>query len=270
MAKPSNVHALGRKADYIRMLIAAGPGFGKTIFAGTAGAKAIFLTTDPEGTISAQRMGSKAEEWEIKSWSDLNEAYVWLKKEGHKEFDWALLDNITEAQLMARTESMNKARDKNAARDEFVPGLDDHQRSQNMTVDLVKRFNDLPMHILYTSHLTDEEDAEGNSYFSIAVHGQKGALARQIQGYMNIVGFGETLQDDDGNDVRRIWFSHHGSYRGKDRFQVLGKARDNLTIPKLQALVEAPPVRKSTTTATPTKKVAPVRRRVTAPTTGKA
>lgn len=264
MAMPSNIHDLGSDAEYIRMMIVAAPGFGKTVFAGTA-RDALFLTTDPEGTISAKRRGSTAKEWKIKSWADINEAFVWLRSEGHKLFKWVIIDNVTEAQLMARQSSMDKARKTNATRDEFVPGLDDHQRSQNMTVDMVKRFNDLPMHVIYTSHMTTEEDAEGETFFSAAIHGQKGALARQILGYMNVVGFGEVVENDAGEEVRRVWFTHHGSYRGKDRFGVLGQARDGLTVPKLQALIEGKPTATRTTT---TKKAAPVRRRVA--TTGKA
>jgi hypothetical protein len=47
------------------------------------------------------------------------------------------------------------------------------------------------------------------------------------------------VEDGDGNEHRRIWFSHHGPFRGKDRFVTLGKSRTDLTLPKMNQLVQA-------------------------------
>jgi hypothetical protein len=240
MTIPSKVQPIGAYDTFIHAMIIAAPGFGKTVFGGTA-EKGLFLTTDPEGTVSAMAFGSTCKEWRIESWSELNEAYRYLRDGGIKEMDlkWVIIDNTSEAQNLGMFETMANARKRNAARDEFVPGIDDHQRSQLMMKDMVKKFHDLPVNILWTAWRKAEEDSEGETYFTSGIHGQQGLLAQTIQGYMNVVGFGEVVQDDNGNDVRRVYFSQHRPYMGKDRYVALGEARDNLTVPKMESIIEA-------------------------------
>jgi hypothetical protein len=238
MAKPAAIQKLGATQKYINMMVVAGPGFGKTVFSGTA-VKALFLTTDPEGTISAKQMGSTADEWEIKHWDDLNAAYRYLRDGGGSdEYDWVIIDNTSQAQALGMGATMEIARKSKPSLDEFIPTQQDYQRSQLMMDQMVKRFNDLPMNVLWTAHQTTEEDAEGQPYFSAAIHGQKGAIAQTIMGYMNIVGFGQVVEKD-GKEARRLWFTHSGSFRGKDRYMALGRFKDNLTIPELEKLVAA-------------------------------
>jgi phage nucleotide-binding protein len=267
MAKPPAIQKLGATQKYINMMIVAAPGFGKTVFAGSAG-RALFLTTDPEGTISAKAQGSSADEWEIKHWDDLNAAYIWLKQGGCDEYDWILIDNATQAQSLGLQATMEIARKAKPGLDEFIPTQQDYQRSQIMFDRMVKQFNDLPVNVLWTAHQTTEEDAEGVSYFSAAIHGQKGALAQTILGYMNIVGFGQVVEKDN-KEVRRVWFTHYGSYRGKDRYNCLGKYKDNLTIPQLESLVSAAKKRNSAPKTSTTTKTAPTRTRAAAATTRK-
>lgn len=256
MAKPGQIHKLDGPPPFIRMAIVAPPGWGKTIFGGTA-RKGLFLTTDPEGTLSAQQQGSTCEEWKITSWQDLSDAYVYLKTEGCDEYDWVIVDNISEAQYLAMRGSIDAARERNKSRDEYVPGLDDHQRSQMMMVDFVKKMNDLPINVLWTAHRTTGEDDEGNVVYGAAIHGKQGAIEDQILGYMNIVGFG-VMRDDE----RIVHLSNTGPFKGKDRYQKLGKARKDLTIPKLEAIVRGdrtPARRQGTRPARTTTTKRPVR-----------
>lgn len=229
------IKPLGQYDKYIRALIVADAGFGKTRLAGTAN-NALFLTTDPEGTISAKMAGSKAKEIRIDSWTEINDSYRFLRDGGIKKLglEWLNIDNITEAQNLGMKETMELARKRNANLDEFISSQQDYLRSQNMLRQMVKQFNDLPVNVLWTAWQNRFEDADGESYYAPAIHGQQGALAQTIAGYMNVVGYGEVIADD----VRRIWFTHAEQYRGKDRFGVLGRYRDNLDIPKMQALVE--------------------------------
>lgn len=267
MAKPAKVQKLGA-GKRIRMALVAKGGFGKTVFAGTA-PHALFLTTDPEGTVSAFEFGSDAEEYKVVSWKDLNDAYRWLRDEGivAEGYEWVVIDNITEAQAFAMTESLEIAVGKNANRDPFVPDKYEYQRSQNATIDMVKKFNDLPCNIIYTAHRKGMEDGDGQEYYSAAIQGQQGAVAEQILGYMNIIAFGEVVEKD-GVEHRRYYFSHHKAYRGKDRFNSIGKFRDDLTVPKMMALVEkskgfAPAAPVAGTRRVAAKKASPAARRAT-------
>lgn len=242
MGKPPQVGPLGA-GKYVRMALIAKSGFGKTVFCGTA-PKALFITTDPEGTVSAHGMGSEAEEWQVKSWAEINDAYKWLRDEGlaSEGYEWIIVDNVTEAQAFAMKESLEIAVKKNSNRDPYVPDKYEYQRSQNATIEMVKKFNELPVNIIYTSHRKGMEDGDGQDYYSAAIQGQQGQVAEQILGYMNIIAFGEVTTNSKKEEVRRYYFTHHNAYRGKCRFvvdgkSVLGAYKDDLTVEQMMRYV---------------------------------
>lgn len=246
--KPAQIHKLG-EISYVKMLVMAPSGFGKTVFAGTA-PKALFLTTDPEGTFSAFRKGSDADEWTVRTWADLMDAYTWLRNGGCDEYEWLVIDNITEAQHLGMQAAHQISIKRPGSRvDEFVYDMWDYQRGQLSLIQMVNQFNDLPIHKIWTSHRRDNEDGEGEPFYSAVIQGGQGAVAQQIQGYMNVIGSGQ-MEKKDGKDVRRMYFTHTGPHRGKDRFQALGNFKDDLTVPRMMELIESA---KNGSAATPTK-----------------
>jgi hypothetical protein len=241
------------------MAIVAGSGFGKTVFAGTA-PKALFLTTDPEGTMSAARLGSTAEEWKIQSWDELGEAYIWLRDEGVGMYDWLIIDNGTECQKFAMAMAMQQALAKHPDRSPYVPDKREYQINQNAFIEFVLKMHSLPINIIWTFHRKGMEDGDGAEFYSVGIQGGQGEVAQLVLGYMNIIAMGERKQvlspDGTKKEVRRYYTSHTGPYRGKDRFAALGNYKDDLTIPKMMDLLDA---KKSKTPA----KATAARRRVT-------
>lgn len=278
MAIQDRIQNLGYTGKYLHLLLVGGPGGGKTVMAGTAD-KALFITTDPEGTVSALAMGSTAQELEAKSYQDISDLFIYLRDKGIKELGlkWVIIDNTSEAQQLGMEVTMSNARANNTKLDEFVPSQADYQRSQNMILKMVKQFNSLPVNIIWTAWQTSWEDLEGETYFAPAIHGQKGAIAQMIAGYQNIVGYIEVIQKN-GKDVRRVWFTHSGPYRGKDRYVALGRYLDDPTIPQIEAKIKAAiakrtgtpgaraagtPARRRTTSSSTTTKPTATRRRTT-------
>lgn len=255
--KPPQIKPLGA-VPFVHMALVAKSGFGKTVFGGTA-PKALFLTTDPEGTISAHELGSKAEEWKIKSWAEFKEAYIWLRDGGCALYDWVIIDNITEAQNLGMKEAMEIAVQRNEKRDPYVPDKYEYQRTQNAILDIVRMFHDLPVNILWTVHRKGMEDGDGAEYYSAAIQGQQGQIAETILGYCNIVAMGE-VKEKDGKQVRRFYFTHTGPYRGKDRFVKLGNYKDDLTIPKMMQILQGRTVAAKAGPGRPIQKAAAVKR----------
>lgn len=231
------IKPLGNTNPFIHMMLVAMPGGGKTVLAGTA-PNALFITTDPEGTISAFAMGSKAKELEVLAWSDISDVYLYLKNGGIKELgvEWVIIDNVSEAQTFAMTATMEAARKQKPGLDEFVPTQQDYQRSQNMLTKMVRQFNDLPVNTIWTAWQAEAEDAEGETYFTPSIHGQKGQIAQQIAGWQNVIGYIQVVKKGD-RQVRRVWFTHQGSYRGKDRYIALGRYMDDPTIGDIQSAI---------------------------------
>lgn len=273
MTIPKAIKPLGYDGKFIHFLLVAGPGFGKTVMFGTED-KVLFLTTDPEGTVSAWMMGSQAREWECKTYQDVIDAYTYLRDGGIAELGitWVVIDNISEVQEMAKHTNIQLERKNNPKIDEFVPSQGNYQRQQNMLLALVKQFNDLDVNVGYTAWMQTNEDSNGREYFAPGIHGQRGQIAQMVAGYMNVVGYGQVEEDEDGEEHRIIHFAQNGPYRGKDRYNALGAARRDLTLPRMKQIIDkAIADRKaersaSTTparTARPaTKTATPVRRRV--------
>lgn len=240
--KPSKVRKLKSTPSFIRMMLIAKSGFGKTVFGGTA-PDALFITTDPEGSVSAKRFAhSEAEEMPCSNWEDVEDVYLWLRNGGIEDegLKWIIVDDTTNVQGLAMKKSIDARMAKRPDGDPWVPEQADYQRAQNGILDFVKRMNDLPVNILYLSHRKGMEDGDGQDYYTAAIQGQQGQVAEQILGYMNIVAMGEVIEKD-GVEHRRFFFTHHGPYRGKDRFVALGKARDDLTISKMMEIVMKDP-----------------------------
>lgn len=259
MSPRPDIHPLSGP-KWLRMMVAAHSGYGKTVFCGTA-PKALFLTTDPEGTASAAAFGSTAQEVQIHNQDQLNDAYDWLETGGIAELglEFLIIDNVTEVQAQfmdaAMTAAVANAKKKGMERNRFVADQYEYLSTQNATVDFVKRVCALPVHVIFTAHLKGMEDDDANDYYSIALQGRKGEVAQQCLGYMNVIGMGAVVEVN-GASRRRMYFEHTGPYRGKDRFNVLGKAQDNLTVPAMMSKLFP-----ANATTSPEGSETPVRRR---------
>ncbi len=244
---PEAISNLGTYDESINMLIVAESGWGKTVLAGTAdqrstdGGKALFLATET-GTISAARRGSTADLWPIQHWNELPRAYNFMRYEGGCDmYDWILLDSVTEMQKLSMDAALQKAVSDNAGRDPDVPAIQDYMKVQQQTLNFLRRFNELPVNCLYTALPLRLEDEAGMPYFLPALDGKQGGIAQQAMAYMHVVGHGvkRVIEKEDGKKqaVRRVFFQSNGPYKAKDRYGVLGRFMDDITIPQIEELI---------------------------------
>ncbi len=244
---PEAIISLEEYDESINMLIIAESGWGKTVLAGTAdrrkddGPKALFLATET-GTISAARKGSTADLWPIRDFDDLAMAFKFLAFEGGcDEYQWVMLDSITEMQKLSMDAALRKAVQDNKARDPDVPAIQDYMKVQQQTLNFLRRFNELPVNCLYTALPYRLEDENGDPYFLPALDGKQGGIAQQAMGYMHVVGHGVKRVIKDQNDrqimVRRVYFQTTGPYKAKDRYGLLGRYMDNITIPRIEEVI---------------------------------
>jgi hypothetical protein len=244
---PEAIRSLETFDESINAMIVADSGWGKTVLAGTAdqrttdGGKALFLATET-GTISAARKGSTADLWPIQHWNELPRAYNFMRYEGGCDmYDWIMLDSITEMQKLSMDAALQKAVADNAGRDPDVPAIQDYMKVQQQTLNFLRRFNELPVNCLYTALPLRLEDEAGNPYFLPALDGKQGGIAQQAMAYMHVVGHGtkRMVETEAGKKqmVRRVYFQTTGPYRAKDRYGVLGRYMDDITIPQIEGLI---------------------------------
>lgn len=258
MAKPKAITSLSDFTESLNVLVYADSGAGKTVLGGTA-KRGLFLATEP-GTISAKKQGSDADVWPIESHAELMKAHKYLD-ENPQDYDWVILDGLTNLQEILWRESLDKAIALNPDRDPDILAQQDYLRVQNQIKEVVRLFNDLPQNVLYTAQTMRAEDEEDEVLYLPLLSGKKGEFAQKICGMVHVVGYLSVVTPKSGAaPFRRLYTQREGKIFAKDRYDAIGRM-DNPTVPKIWAKVQgstegSAPASSSTTTSTGTKAVA--------------
>lgn len=240
MARPTAITSLKETPNQGKRnwLIYAPSGVGKTVLAGTA-PNALFLTVEAAGTESAKAMGSSADEWVCDSWEELVQAYDWIKKEGHKEYEWVIIDSLTEMEEICwnnQLESTGK---------EFEARIQDYGIVDRRLKKLVDKFNRLPINVLYTAQQAamELEDEDGDDVFRVlpALGRAKGGwpLSNLICGKVTLVGLLQVKKDKETKEEFRRLYVHGGEkFTAKDRHDTFGPSIDNPDIGEMAEAVD--------------------------------
>jgi phage nucleotide-binding protein len=219
-------------------LIYCGSGIGKTVLAGTA-PKGLFLTVEAAGTESAKAFGSDADEWICDSWEEFASAYAWLKKEGHKEYDWVMPDSITELEELCwadQLESVGK---------EFEARIQDYGIVDRKIKKMVDSFHRLPINVLWTAQemAFTTEDGDGDEIQKVLpkIGRTKGGapLANLICGKVTLVGYLGVTEEKDEGKFRRLVVAGGDGWVAKDRHDTFGDFIDRPHIGEMAEAVNA-------------------------------
>jgi len=237
--------------ESINLMIYGPSGVGKTVFGGSAD-KVLFVAVE-KGTVSAKRQNSNAKVWPVHKWNDLEAAYNWLT-ENPDEFDWVVLDSITEMQQLAIRDILRKAHEENASRDLDIPAIQDHQKWQNIYKRFVASFIDLPVNVLFTALVRTATDEDKEEFLTPDIQGKNYQLSQYTCGQMSAYGYmssikvalkdaeGKVVLDSRGKKiphiVRRITWRDTGVIRGKDRYNVLEPYTEDLTLAEVHQLID--------------------------------
>ena len=160
------------------VLLYGPPGVGKTVLAGgitdAAGiGEVVFLSTEIEGAVSAQRTGSGARLWPAPTWEHAVAGIGKAERE-LKAGDWLVADSGTRMQEMYMQWILRRVNAANPARDLDIPAIQDHQKYQNG----FKRWYDRIIAGAFNSILIcnsmQAEDAEGEPRVIPLILGKKG------------------------------------------------------------------------------------------------
>lgn len=242
---PPPIQALTDVSQSINLLSFTDPGAGKTVLAGTM-PNGLIVSFDQDGTISASRMGSKCSIIQPRTWKQfaafLNEARK--PDSDYAKFDWYAIDSVTEMQNLCLHGILIDPPD-GKKRDIDTPQIQDYGKWQHQFKRVIRTLNALPQNVLYTAHAMRTEDEDGNAMVLPDINGKNGSndpttMSRWVCGTMNAYGYLKVKSDAERKEYRRWIFTRNGAYFGKDRYGVLRPFVDNPTIPKVQALIEAP------------------------------
>lgn len=186
---------------FIKSLIYGPSGAGKTTFSATA-PNPIFASSE-KGLLSIRHLNPQFVE--INSLQDLKNLYNFLKNEKH-DFETCVIDSITEINDIIKSEIETKNK-RNMQ-------LQDWGILQKEIKDILRKFRDLPMHIIFLAQETTEKDEEKIVKYLPSLNGKS---ATEIAYYMDTVGY--CFIDKLGN--RKVATSPHNNFLTKDRTNVI-------------------------------------------------
>lgn len=223
-------------------LIYAPSGVGKTVLAGTA-PNSLFLTVEAAGTESAKAFGSTSDEWVVPDWDTLLEAYDWLKKGGYNDYDWLLVDSISEMQELCWANHLEEAKASNSSRSIYAAAIQDYGIVDNKIKRLIDGLNRMPINVLYTAQVMtlEAEDEDGDDItmrLPLIGRAKNGApLSNLTCGKMTLVGFLGTVRDSEDYEVR-LATAAGPTWIAKDRHDTFGRYVDNPNIEEMAAAVD--------------------------------
>lgn len=227
--------------SYPRFLIYARNKKGKTTFGLSAGVEKTLILDPEDGTDEMKTKNPHV--WKINRWEDLDDAYNFLKFTKH-QYEWVNLDGLTKYSNMSLKYVMKLQEEKSLDR---IPGLvqqRDYGKSGELMKDLLTRFHNLPMGVIFTAQERMEEaydseedvDAEAGGAAFVA------DLPKGVRGYVNsivdVIGRLYIIKTEEGKIERRLWIGESLKYDTGYRsdFSLPDYVR-NPTLPKLVRLM---------------------------------
>jgi len=140
---------------------------------------------------------------EIKSMTDLHEAYAWLQDSD--EFESVVLDSISEIAEVVLSHEKKINKDGRAAYGEM-----DVQLSE-----IIRAFRDLNMHVLMTAKLEKQQDEMGRMLYFPSLPGNK--TAQKLPYFFDEVLALRIEKDEEGKTQRALMCDSDGLWLAKDR-----------------------------------------------------
>lgn len=247
--------------ESINILCHADTGAGKTVL--WSQVPDLLILAIEEGTISAKRRGARAKVWRIHSWSDLVEAYEWVR-DNPGVFKWVMIDSITRAQSMCIKHIMELVVKANPARDPLIPSQGDHFKWQLSMKQLVTDFNELPENIIWLARSMVKDDPDGNEIVVPLIEGKDYGISAWVCGEMHLLCYLKKERKGKGDAarmVRRLYTNEHPMYWCKDRYDVLPHIIENPDANKIIAMIEGSGTAPKTATKKASKKAAATKRK---------
>lgn len=232
-----------------RILIYARNKKGKTTFGATA---PNVLIIDPEGGADWLDPDT-ADVWPVTQWSDLDEAYNYLKTpEAQKKYEWVDVDGLTRINNMALKFVMKQQEERDLDRQPGMVDRRDYGKAGELMKGLLYNFHALPYGIIYSAQERQEnpgtvfdEDEDVEEVEVRYVPDLPKGVRNAVNGIVDIIGRIYTVRIDHPKKegemvtVRRLWLAPvdqlDTGFRSKYRLPDYIK---NPSVPKLVEIVK--------------------------------
>lgn len=206
----------------IRMLVYGQPGVGKTTLA-VSGKNAIIADAEG-GTNMLGSRGIEVDIAQIHTWEDIEELYAMLSKD--KKYDTVVVDPLGEL-LDKLIAYLKKSGFSTASGGLSLPGWG---AAKDKFRGMLRAFRDLGVDLVCVAHTTEKTDDD----LVITRPKLMARLEEDVCAMMDVVGYMQTLQQEDGTIVHRTNFTPTQKFYAKDRSGKLPDYVDDATFPELR------------------------------------
>lgn len=223
--------ASNRKA---KGLIFGPSGAGKTTLLGTANddpRTAPMLLLDFEGGV-ASLVGRDIDIVSIRTWTDYNEAYEYLRQGDHK-YQSVAIDSVSETHVFALLTALES--EASARRNPDLLQQGDYGIALVQMRKLLRRFRDLPLHVFYTALAMADNDKRLGT---IQKPSFAGKAADEVPGIVDVVGYLGLAEDDEGETHRVLLLRDHPGYAVKIRVPTGSEVPDMIVDPTIGMLLD--------------------------------
>lgn len=126
-----------------------------------------------------------------------------------------MIDSLTEVETYSMYQLLGITDKTRLDEEAMESGWPEFRKNQTQILRTIRAFRDLPMNILMTAASDYSQDEQKRFAHKPALTGK---LAKQCQGFMDIVGFLAIVQGADGSEVRRMMVKPSPRWDAKCRF----------------------------------------------------
>ena len=237
----------------IKMLVYGPPGVGKTTLAATADLhpltkKVLFINVEG-GMLSVSdmsRIGLKEapDVTDMGTFDNLDKIF-WFLAKGNHPYQTVCIDSLSELQMVNLESIVEKqvgATSRSGGKRESLDDIwqEDYGVSTQQIRRLIRKFRDLPMHVIFTCLDRTDMDKQKNVFVGPALTPK---VATAAMGYMDIVAYmyADSATDEDGQTTytRKLLCQPYDRWIAKDRSPggKLGMVIEDPSIPKIMNMI---------------------------------
>lgn len=208
VVSPFNIYKASTEHFKLKALFYGPPGVGKTTLCATADLvpemyPAIVMNIEA-GVLSLTDPGvyggkEPVDVVDFTSWEDLDKFIHWLEDMEHG-YKTVIVDSVSEMTKLSLDHVVANATKKRPEDEVF---LEDYGSNNKRMRRFIRRFRDLPMHVLMTCHDSEIEDSDKSKK---TVPGLSPKLRTSVCGYVDVVGYvyRDDVEEDDKTSDRGV------------------------------------------------------------------